>query len=162
MPVRQRVAAYANVVLAQVKEEIELIGEKIRPLPKKEAAAFRAMLTKLRKREMELELEVLRFGPDAMVYVEGPLVLQDRAELDLVALAQAQELGLIKSWKPTEFGIAVELYDSAAALRDMGRIRGVFEKDNTQAATVPVLNTKVEIITTGPPLARSEKEVDDV
>lgn len=122
-----------------------------------------------RQREVKRKrLEVLRHqmtldrDPDAFELVKGPPELVKRANLDLVKIAEAHSGNRIKSWQPSEFGIKVEFYDSAAALRDMGRVRGIFEKDNTQAATVPVLNTKVEIITTGPPLARSEKEVDDV
>lgn len=162
VPVRQRVEAYANVVLAQVKEEIALIEEKARPLKKKEAGAFRSMLTKLKKRQVELELEVMRHGFTAPVYVEGPMVLEDRIEIDMVKLAQAKEQGRIKSWKPTAFGVAIEFYDASASLRDMGRIHGIFEKDNSQAAATPVIHTKTEIINTGPPIARSEKDIDDV
>jgi phage terminase small subunit len=113
-------------------------------------------------------LQVLRHqmtldrDPAAFVLVAGPPELVKRADLDLVKLAEAKSGNRIKSWQPSEHGIKIEMYDALGALRDMGRVHGIFEKDNSQAATVPVLNTKVEIITTGPPIARSEKEVDDV
>jgi len=162
VPTRERKEAYANVLLAQVKEEIELIEGKARSMKKKDAGALRSMVNKLRKREVELELEVLRFGPTAMVYAEGPLVLKEVPELDMVALAKAKEDGRIKSWTPTEFGIKIEMYDAAAALRDMGRIHGIFEKDNNQSKSVAVVNATVTVEQTGVPLAKSEKEVDDV
>ncbi|MGI4872465.1 MAG: terminase small subunit [Janthinobacterium lividum] len=162
VPVRQRKEGYANVVASSLREEIALVEEQASLLEKKDAAPLRRMLSKLRVQLVEMELEVQRHGKLAVVYVDGPLVLQEVVELDLVALAQAKEGGRIKSWTPTEHGIKVELYDAAAALRDMGRVHGIFEKDNSQAGAMAVLNTKVEIITTGPPIARSEKEVDDV
>lgn len=162
VPTRERVEAYANVLLQQVKEEIALIEEKAAPLSKKEAAAFRSMLVKLRKRQVELELEILRFGPTAIVFAEGPLMLKEVVELDLVALAKAKNEGRIKSWTPTEFGVKVEMYPADAALRDMGRIHGIFEKDNKQAGTVAVVHAKVEVVNTGVPLASSEKEVHGV
>lgn len=114
------------------------------------------------------KLQVLRFqmqlarDANATTIVEGPVELVKRVDLDLVKIAEAKEGNRLKSWQPSEFGIKVEMYDASAALRDMGRVRGIFEKDNNQAAAVPVINTKVEVITTGPPLARSEKEVDGV
>lgn len=164
VPRRTRVEAYAQTVAAQLREEIALIDESIMEagLKKKEAAPLRAMQTKMRKQLIEYELEVKRFGKLAIVYVEGPVYLEDVAELDLVALAKAKEGGRIKSWETTEFGVKVQTFDSLAALRDMGRVHGIFEKDNSQAAAVAVINTKTEIINTGPPIARSEKEVDDV
>ena len=113
-------------------------------------------------------LQVLRWqmelarNPDAFTIAEGPVELVDRADLDLAKLAKAKDGNRIKSWQPSEFGVKVEMYDALGALRDMGRVQGIFEKDNSQVAAVPVINTKTEIINTGPPIARSEKEVDDV
>ncbi|WP_324671053.1 terminase small subunit [Hymenobacter sp. GOD-10R] len=112
-------------------------------------------------------LQVLRWqmqldrDPDATTVVNGKPELVDRAELDLVKLAQAKERNRIKSWQPSEFGIKVEMYDALGALRDMGRVHGIFEKDNTQAAATAVINAKVEVISSGVPIARSEKEAAD-
>ena len=158
IPVRQRVEAYANVVASGVREEIAFLEGQLAGIKKKDAAPLRKMLLKLRVRLVELELEVQRFGNTAIVYVEGPLVLQEVVELDLVAIAKAEQGGRIKSWTPTEFGIKVEMYDAAAALRDMGRVHGIFEKDNDQGKPVAVLNAKVEVMSSGVPIARSEKE----
>ncbi|UOQ53068.1 terminase small subunit [Hymenobacter cellulosivorans] len=109
-------------------------------------------------------LEVLRHqmtlerDPEAFIMVAGPPELVKRVDLDLVKIAEAKEGNRIKSWQPSEFGIKVEMYDAAAALRDMGRVHGIFEKDNSQANAIPVINAKVEVITSGVPIARSEKE----
>ncbi|WP_210116244.1 terminase small subunit [Hymenobacter fodinae] len=115
-------------------------------------------------------LEVLRFqmqlarNPEATTTVDGPPELVKRADLDLVKIAEAKEGNRIKSWQPSEFGTKIEFYDSAAALRDMGRVRGIFEKDNKQAATTAVMNATVQLLPAvgGVPLASAEKEVDDV
>lgn len=164
VPVRQRKEAYANVVAKNLRDEIVLVEAQIATVKKKDAGPLRRILSKLRVQLVEMELEVQRHGKLAVVYVEGPLVLQEVVELDLVALAQAEQGGRIKSWTPTEFGIKVELYDAAAALRDMGRVHGIFEKDNDQSKATAVLNAKVTIqpAVGGIPIATSEKEVDDV
>ena len=162
VPTRERVEVYASVVSAQLTEEIALIEDQASHLKKKDAGPLRRLLSQLRKRQVEMKLEVLRFGAEALVYVEGPLVLKEMVELDLVALAKAKNEGRIKSWTPTEFGVKVEMYPADAALRDMGRIHGLFEKDNDQAKPVAVVQATVQVQHTGVPLARSEKEVDDV
>jgi phage terminase small subunit len=158
VPVRTRKEAYANVVAQNLRDEIALVEKQVDSIKKKDAVPLRRLLAKMRVQLVEMELEVQRHGKLAIVYVEGPLVLQQVAKLDLVAIAQAEQGGRIKSWTPTEFGIKVEFYDAAASLRDMGRVHGIFEKDNDQSKPVAVLNAQVEVISSGVPIARSEKE----
>lgn len=164
VPVRPRVEAYANVVAAGLRDEIALVEAQAQALKKKEATPLRRLISKLRVQLVEMELEVQRHGKLAVVYVEGPLELREVVELDLVALAQAKQGGRIKSWVPTEHGIKVELYDAAAALRDMGRVHGIFEKDNEQSKATAVLQARVEVVPAvgGIAVATSEKEVHDV
>ena len=164
VPVRQRKEAYANVVAQNLRDEIALVEGQVARVKKKDAGPLRRMLSKMRVQLVEMELEVQRHGKLAVVYVDGPLVLQQVVELDLVALAQAKQGGRIKSWTPTEHGIKVELYDAAAALRDLGRVHGIFEKDNDQSKATMVLNAQVTLVPAvgGIPVAGSEKEVRDV
>lgn len=49
-----------------------------------------------------------------------------RPTLDLTRAKRAGKLHLIKSMKPTKFGLTVELHDSQAALEKLGRYRKLF------------------------------------
>lgn len=89
--------------------------------------------------QYEVELE---FNPDASIIEFGKPELVERIEVDMVKLAKDKELGRIKSIAWTEFGPKVELYAADAALRDMAKIYGKFEKDNAQKQ--PVVNVASE------------------
>ena len=117
VPVRQRVETYANVVLQSIKEQIVLVQGKVNALEKKEAGAFRSMLTKLWKQEAEMELEVLRFGKTALVYVEGALVLEERAELGLVVRDRAPDAKAVHEEERAELGLV-----ALAKAKDGGRL----------------------------------------
>lgn len=80
---------------------------------------------------LRLNLE-LKYNPKATRIINGATTLIDRAELDLVALVNDKEGGRIKSLTYTEFGPKVELYAADAALRDIAKMHGLFEKDNQQ------------------------------
>lgn len=171
MVVRQ-VQGYAmeNVLvtelIARVEGEIDYIHSFIQRegLKKKEQGPFKRQITQRRKLLLEYQLELDSFGPDTRRLVAGQPQLQQVVELDLVAIAQAREQGRVKSWTPTEHGIKVEMYDAAAALRDMGRVHGIFERDNEQGKAVAVLNATVQLVPAvgGILVATSEKEVQGV
>lgn len=74
----------------------------------------------------------LRKEPKAVIVIDGEPELVEVAELDLVKLAQDFERGRIKSFKYGQFGPQVELYAADAALANLARIHGLFEKDNAQ------------------------------
>lgn len=79
-----------------------------------------------------LELEIaLERDPKATKIVPGKPVIVKTAQLDLVRLAADKKAGRIKSFKPTEHGVNVELYPADAALRDLARIHGLFQ-DNVK------------------------------
>lgn len=91
-----------------------------------------------------LKLQVLRWrmeleeDPNAFRLVEGPPEEYEAVEVDMIALARAKEEGSIKSLSFNEFGPKVEMYPADGALRDLGRVHGIFEKDNRQAAGMDV------------------------
>jgi phage terminase small subunit len=83
-----------------------------------------------RKRQIvryEIELEQ---NPNATRIVDGPTRLIDVPELDMAKLVADKEKGKIKSITPTQFGTKVELYAADAALINIAKILGLFEKDN--------------------------------
>lgn len=97
-----------------------------------------------------LKLQVLRWrmeleeDPEAFRLVEGPPEEYETVEVDMISLARAKEEGSIKSLSFNEFGPKVEMYPADGALRDLGRVHGIFEKDNRQFA-----GTDVEIVIGG-------------
>jgi phage terminase small subunit len=92
-----------------------------------------------------LKLQVLRWrmeleeDPDAFRSIEGPPEEYEVVEVDMIGLARAKEEGSIKSLSFNEFGPKVEMYAADGALRDLGRVHGIFEKDNRQAAGTEVI-----------------------
>jgi phage terminase small subunit len=95
-------------------------------------------LNKAREKLLELELEILAYGPDATKLVAGKPVIHRIAELDLVKLAEAKEGGRIKSYSVGKDGIKVETYAADAALDKMARMHGLYEKDNRQLGGIDV------------------------
>lgn len=113
------------------KEGISLVGmEGPTPMGKRLAAA--------QERLLELELEMQAHGPDAVKLVPGKPVVQEVADLDLVALARAKEMGRLKTFKVTKEGIQVEMLDAQAALRDILKMHGKFVTKVEVKDTTPV------------------------
>ncbi|MBO2010882.1 terminase small subunit [Hymenobacter negativus] len=104
---------------------------------------------------LEVELEM---NPAATYEVPGPPAKKQRLQLDLVKAQKAGVLDLAKAIKPTQFGLGIELRDPDAALDKLARMSGAYEKDNEQSRAVAVINAKVEVISSGVPIARSEQE----
>lgn len=74
----------------------------------------------------------LKHNPKATKIVYGSAKLVKRMELDLVKIVQDKERGKIKSYSNTAHGIKIETYSADEALINIGRMHGVFEKDNKQ------------------------------
>jgi phage terminase small subunit len=80
---------------------------------------------------IQYEIELER-NPKAYRIVDGEQKLVETVELDLAKLVKDKERGKIKTLVPNEYGYKIELYPADAALRDLGRYHGIFEKDNEQ------------------------------
>jgi len=94
----------------------------------------------------------LKRNPQAYRIVDGPTELIDSVELDMVKLVADKERGRIKSISPTANGMKVELFSADAALVNVAKIHGLFEKDNEQLrleATRPLSDDQVEKIING-------------
>ena len=93
------------------------------------------------------QLELNR-NPKATIIVDGPVVWEEVAELDMVKLVADKEKGKIKSITPGQFGTKVELYAADGALVNVARIHGLFEKDNSQLKphVVPLNDSQVDKI----------------
>ncbi|WP_051359932.1 terminase small subunit [Adhaeribacter aquaticus] len=117
------------------------------------------------KAQNNKRLEILRYeielerNPNAYRVVAGETELTEVADLDLAKLVKDKEAGRIKSVSPTEHGVKVEMYAADAALRDMARHHGLFEKDNDQAKVAPIFKTVVKILPSDVPIVSSEKDV---
>lgn len=82
-----------------------------------------------RLKVLRYELELKR-NPNATRIVLGDPVLIDVPELDMAKVVADKERGRIKSITPGQFGTKVELYSADAALTNLAKIHGLFEKDN--------------------------------
>ncbi|MBF9252470.1 terminase small subunit [Pontibacter sp. 172403-2] len=111
------------IIRAQLLNQEELDSEYLDDVAKKQ---------KQRRLDIiRLEIELER-NPEAYRIESGPEELIETVELDLPKLIRDKEAGKIKSVKHSEHGLNVELYPADAALRDLARIHGLFEKDNKQ------------------------------
>jgi hypothetical protein len=90
------------------------------------------------KRLLELQLEIQVHGPDATKLVPGRPVIEYRADLDIVKLAEAKEAGRLKSYSVGKDGIKVEMYAADAAIDRAARMHGLYEKDNRQQSGTEV------------------------
>lgn len=105
------------------------------------------------ERENRYLLEILQFeielerNPKAYRIVDGEPKLVQVSVLDLPKLVKDKERGKIKTLTPNEHGYKIELYAADAALRDLGRYHGLFEKDNEQSKltiTQPMTDAQVD------------------
>lgn len=89
-------------------------------------------ISNLEEQILEYQIE-LEFNPDACIIELSPPELVETAEVDLVKVAKDKENGRIKSFTYTESGMPkIEFYAADAALVNMAKIHGRFEKDNEQ------------------------------
>lgn len=87
-----------------------------------------------RKREIIKYRIELRKNPRAFRIVYGPEYLAREYVLDVAKIVRDKKHGKIKKVKHTKDGTEVEMYSALDAARDIARIHGSFEKDNTQKA----------------------------
>lgn len=135
---------YLSVLVERKREEVEFIrefaGENGISLQGMEGPTDMGKRLAAAQRELlELELELRAHGPDAVKLVPGKPVIQYRADLDVVKLAQAKEAGRLKSYSVGKDGIKVEMYAADAAIDRAARMHGLYEKDNRQASGVEVI-----------------------
>lgn len=122
---------YLSVLVDRKREEVEFIEEfagreGLELFGEFGPTDIGKRLNKAKEQLLELELEKMRHGPDAVKLVPGKPVIHEVAELDLVALARAKDEGRIKSYKVGKEGVSVEMYDALAANRDLLKIDGRF------------------------------------
>lgn len=140
---------YLSVLVERKREEVAYIeefaeGKKIALSSKKGPTEMGKRLALAQQQLLELELEAMAYGPDAVKLVAGKPVIIERAELDHVKLARAKEGGRLKSYSIGKEGIKVEMYAADAAIDRAARMHGLYEKDNRQQA-----GTEVEIVIGG-------------
>lgn len=84
------------------------------------------------------ELEITRYdieltkNPNASRIVDGDGELVERYDLDIDQIIADKERGKIKSFKYTKDGVQVEMYSALDAAREIAKMQGLYEKDNSQ------------------------------
>lgn len=158
---KPKVKKHLSEIVAELEQEIEMEDEYADTvgLNEKESEAH-AHEQEYRRRQIIRYQIQLKHNPNATMVVDGEPQLVKVADLNLAKLIEDKQAGRIKSVKPTEFGTNVELYAADAALRDIARMHGLFEKDNEQGKATAILKIETTILPAPVPIATSEKEVD--
>lgn len=131
---------YVTVLIAHAQNEIKTIEAFIarRRLVKEARSPFDAQITALYAQILKWEVLIERYGDEVSLLVPGRPVVQRVADLDLVALAEADEAGRLKSFKHTKDGVQVEMLDAQAAIRDILKMHGKFITKVEVKDTTPV------------------------
>ncbi|MGB3946677.1 MAG: terminase small subunit [Bacteroidia bacterium] len=111
--------------------ELEIEFKNVASLDEKEVKAHNRKVKELNQEVLRMELE-LQQDPKASRIVNDKTILVEVFELDMNKLVADKERGKIKSIVPGEFGVKVEIHDAHAALTNLARMHGLFEKDNYQ------------------------------
>lgn len=133
---RPKVVKSLAVLIQEVQDEIDFEEEFASEagLSDEQYGDHLILQNRLRLKKVRYEIE-LRRNPKAKRIVDGDPILVDMPELDMVKLVKDKEHGKIKSFTPTQFGHKVEMYAADAALTNIARIHGLFEKDNIHQHT---------------------------
>jgi phage terminase small subunit len=109
---------------------------------------------------LRLEIE-LDFNPKAYRIVDSEAELVEEMQLDINALVADKERGKVKKIKYGRDGLEVEMYDASAAQDKLMKMHGKYEKDNEQSKVTVNPTTNITVVSSGIPLASSEKDVSD-
>jgi phage terminase small subunit len=112
-------------------KDIDKLMERLTGLTTDEIQSYEAQKKSLRRQIVEYEIELER-NPQATRIIDGEPQLVEISELDMNKLVADNQGGRIKSYSITEFGPKVELCAPDAALVNLAKIHGLFEKDNNQ------------------------------
>lgn len=123
---REQTEQYVTVLLESVREEIQVIRDYLRDqgIEKDWQGPFLEKIEALQKQELEYHMDIVRYGNDVTRLVAGRPVVMQVAELDLVALAKANDLGRIKNYSVGKDGVKVEMYAADAAAKSILEFHG--------------------------------------
>lgn len=156
-----RVRKHLSTIIMHLREEMEFeerYAQRV-GMADEELASHQKAQARRERQIIRYEMELER-NPLATLYVDGEPTVKQVAELDMVKLVQDTERGRVKSIKPGEFGLAVELYPADAALDKLARMHGLYKEDNEQAKAAPVVTIQTTILPAGAKIASSEKDVE--
>lgn len=137
-------------VIAEYEARIEFEKEfaKEAKLQGDELVSHKAEVLRLQREIIRFKLELKR-NPRGKMIVYGPDQIVEESILDISKIVADKERGRIKSVTPSEFGLKIELYNADAALANILKIHGAFEKDNNQKKNdiiVPMTQDQVKSV----------------
>lgn len=138
-----RIKKSLKIIIQECQVEIDF-EEEFAKMAKLKGDALREHndLQKERKlRKMRYEFEFKK-NKNAFRIVDGQTEFREQIKLDIKKLVSDKEKGRIKSFKIGKYGPEVELYGADGALRDIGKMHGLFEKDNKQKTLNISINGK--------------------
>ncbi len=139
---QQKISLKVHILTLQANIEFEEEYLSLSGKNEDEKKGYLAFIQGLKDTLLRRKLELKR-NPKATIIVDGPAELVETMELDMTKLIADKERGRIKSIKPNEFGLQVEMYGADAALTNILKMHGSFEKDNDQKKPV-VINPSEE------------------
>lgn len=136
-----RVEISLKQLISQIKDEIAFEEEVMKQTgySEDEMKVYEFEQSNRKKSIIRYEIE-LKKTPKATRIVNGPTQWVEVVELDMVKLVADKERGRIKSITPTQYGVKVETYAADVALVNIGKIHGIFAKDNEQKAPPVSIN----------------------
>jgi phage terminase small subunit len=120
--IKKHLQEIINGILDEIDFEEEFMSL-VEDASEKEVKSHEAKIREWNRDILRLQLELKR-NPDAFREVPGPPVKVERMQLDLVALAKAEELGNVKKLSFSEFGPKIEMYAADAALKTILEYHG--------------------------------------
>ena len=120
-------------IIQDLQKEIEFEKEyaKAAKLVGEELEYHKALVISKEREIIKLKIE-LKHNPRAKKIVYGPEEIVEESELDVSKVVADKERGRIKAVTPSEFGLKIEMYSADAAIANILKIHGAFEKDNAQ------------------------------
>jgi len=127
---------YVSVLLTHARTRLKKLEQLIAKTPKKQRPVFNDDWLALQRQILGYEADIEQHGDDVTRLVPWRPVVQEVADLDLVALARAKEAGRLKTFKHTKEGVQIEMLDAQAAIRDALKMHGKFVAKVEHSGTV--------------------------
>lgn len=117
-----------GTIIKEIEEEIEFESEyaSLITMGKEETEKYEQSQEKRRRNIIRLKLELKR-NPGAFRERKGDPILVESTEFDMVALAKDKESGIIKSYKMTKDGPAIEFCSVDTQLANLARVNALFK-----------------------------------
>lgn len=123
---REMTEQYVTVLLEAVQDEIALIRDYMseNSIEADWAGPFLKRIEALQNLEIDYLTDIARYGRTVTRLAPGKPVVMEVAELDIVALAKAKDVGRIAEYSQNEQGTKIKMYAADKALELVMKLNG--------------------------------------